>query len=95
MQGFLGSDCAYEAKALQLGQQAQMAESSFEYDLRRLPDMSGLAAGHNVEVALEVAWSSHKFRDWTRGRPELLLLQVITKNTWLLKATSVAIQACG
>ena len=75
-QGFLGTDCAFEAKALELGQQTQMAESSFEYDFRRLPDMSGLAAGHNVEVALEVAWSSHKFRDWARGRPELLLLQV-------------------
>ncbi|KAK9833016.1 hypothetical protein WJX74_004561 [Apatococcus lobatus] len=74
-EGFLGTDCAYEAKALELGQQAQMNEASFEYDFRRLPDMSGLAAGHNVEVALEVAWSSHNFRDWARGRPELLLLQ--------------------
>ena len=54
-----------------------MAEATFAYDFQQLPDMSGLAAGHNVEVALEASWSSSKFRDWARGRPELLLLQVL------------------
>ncbi|KAK9853882.1 hypothetical protein WJX84_009959 [Apatococcus fuscideae] len=74
-EGFLGVDCSFEAKALQLGKPARMAEATFAYDFQQLPDMSGLAAGHNVEVALEASWSSSKFRDWARGRPELLLLQ--------------------
>lgn len=53
-----------------------MPESNFEYEYFMLPDITtDMLAKHNMEVRLEVAYSSSAYTEWAAARPELLLLK--------------------